>query len=669
MGRWALARGLHPWAAALAGFVAPLTGAVFPHLYAGHLSNLCTMAWAPWIFLGLEAWTRHGGHRWLLLASAAACFQILAGQLQYCFFTAVAAGLQATIVSVTDPAARRRALPAVALCYLGATALGAAQLLPAATMAAEGIRQQKLDYTFASRFSFPPENFLTTIAPAFFGGLRHAIYWGRFYFWEMSLFIGASGLVLIAVALFDRNRLRELSCDLVLIGLLLVLALGAYTPLFNPLYDFAPGFGHFRGWSKFIFPATLFLVLIIAAGADTLLRGSRPAPQVALGGVLLGFAAIGVGAFLTGWPQDIKVLFPTVMGQNYLPVTVFRQPEFVRHAGTLAGLSLGLTGVILLASGTILFLLKRWPFLRWGVPGFLLIEMLGFAAAQTATSHLSDAMPDSLRQFVAEHPGDYRVLNVLRPNNGFLLGASDLAGHNPAILRRYAEFINFSQGDDPDQATQDLSISKIHPRYSMLRLRYIFEPSPDGYRVIESPYPPLPRLLLVSDWRALDGRDAIFSALNDPLFDPSKTVLMESEPEPRPEFGARGSVALTSVLPDALTIEVDTNKPTLLLITDLYERGWRAEPLSGSVQQSYRVMPADYILRVVPLMAGHHRLRVVYAPPEFLVGISISAVAWTLWVVMFCFAPSSIGKTDAASHLLRQPSRRKRPMLATKGTT
>jgi len=256
-------------------------------------------------------------------------------------------------------------------------------------------------------------------------------------------------------------------------------------------------------------------------------------------------------------------------------------------------------------------------------------------------------VPDRLRQFIGEHPGDYRVINSTNPNNGFLLGASDLGGKNPAVLRRYAEFMSFTQGDDPDHATQDLPITKVHPRYSMLRLRYVFAPSADGYRIIESPYPPLPRLLLIPEWRVANGRDAIFSALDDPHFDPTKTVLVESEPEPRPESGATQSVALTSVLLDGtLTIEVDTNKPTLLLITDLYARGWRAEPQPGSIQRSYRVMPADYILRVIPLMAGHHRLRVVYAHTELLVGIGISAVAWIIWALMFYFAPAPVRKRN-----------------------
>ena len=69
----------------------------------------------------------------------------------------------------------------------------------------------------------------------------------------------------------------------------------------------------------------------------------------------------------------------------------------------------------------------------------------------------------------------------------------------------------------------------------MLRFRYAFVPTSEGIRILESPTPPLPRLLLVPDGKVLAGRNAIFSAMHDPLFDPSKIVLLESEPEPHPE--------------------------------------------------------------------------------------------------------------------------------------
>jgi len=258
--------------------------------------------------------------------------------------------------------------------------------------------------------------------------------------------------------------------------------------------------------------------------------------------------------------------------------------------------------------------------------------MIGFVAGQITVSHVSDAMPGALRQFVEAHPGDYRVLNFAYPDNGFLLGAGDLGGNNPSPLRRYAEFINFTQGGDPDHVTQYLPFKSIVPLYAILRLRYVFAPTSEGVRVVESPIPPLPRLLLVSDEKVLAGRNALFSAMHNPSFDPSKTVLLESEPEPHPEPGATGAAKMISDLPDELVIEADTNKPALLLITDLYDRNWHVQALPDSAQQSYHLMPADYILRAVPLAAGHHHLRIVYAPTAFWIGIGISVVAWTLWL-------------------------------------
>jgi len=646
MERWAAARGLDPRAAALAGIVLPLSGAVFPHIYAGHLSNLCTMAWAPWIFLGLEKWTARRDRRGLLVAGAAICLQILAGHIQYFFYTAVAVGLQSLVLCVYEPASRRRSVLAVAVGYLAGIALGAAQLLPGLAAAGEGVRQQKLDYDFAAGFSFPPENFLTVIAPGFFGSLATPVYWGRWSLWEMSLFIGAVGPLLIAIALTASGS-RRVRSDLVVSGLLLVLALGVNTPLFNLLYAFAPGFGHFRSWSKFIFPATLFLVLAMATGADVLLRGDKPHRGIAWAGVLAGLVAGGIGLVLLFDPERIAGCLSLVAasGESFLPPANFTQADFVRNAGTHAGLSLGLAGLILLAAGASLHFQARHPALKWALPALLVVEMIGFAAGQITVSHLSDAMPDPLRQFVAAHPGDYRVLDFPYSNNGFLLGAGDMGGNDPSVLRRYAEFINFTAGADPDRASQFLPFKNISPLFALLRFRYAFIPTPGGFQTLESATPPLPRLLLVSATKVLAGRDAIFSAMHDASFDPAKIVLLESEPEPQPASGATGSARLLAARPDELTIEAETDKPTLLLITDLYDHNWRAEALPDSAQQSYHLMPADYVLRAVPLAKGHHHLRIVYAPASFPIGVAISAVAWTLWLGLLVWD----GRTRVAS--------------------
>ncbi len=641
MERWASSRGLHAGAAALAGIVVPLSGAVFPHVYAGHLSNLCTMAWAPWIFLGLESWIKQGHRRGLFLASAAICLQILAGHIQYFFYTAVAVGIQALVLTLAEPSLRRRALPAAAGCYLASMALGTAQLLPGLATASEGIRQQKLDHDFAAMFSFPPENFLTVIAPGFFGSLSTPVYWGRGYLlWEVSFFVGAVGPLLIAIALCFKGPVRRGAfLDLVIAGGLVVLALGVHTPLFDLLYRFAPGFGHFRGWAKFLFPATLFLVLVMATGADALLRGKAIPRFIAWAGLLAGLIAGGAGLLIYFNPDCLTEYLNVVAAshESYVPPANFTQPDFIHEAGMHAGLSLGLVALVLIAAGAILLFVDRRPFLRWALPGLLVVEMFGFAAGQVTVSHFSDAMPDVLRQFVAAHPGDYRVLNFVYSNNGFLLGAGDLGGDNPSPLRRYAEFITFTQGGDPDHATQYLPFQTMSPLYALLRFRYAFVPATDGGdggRVVESPVSPLPHLSLVTDWKVLPGRDALFSTMKDSSFSPGSTALLESEPEPHPDPSATGTATLISDRPNELIIEADTTGPALLLITDLYDHNWRAESLPGSVQPSYQVMPADYILRAVPLTAGHHHLKIVYAPTALPIGLALSLAAWTLWLVL-----------------------------------
>ena len=49
--------------------------------------------------------------------------------------------------------------------------------------------------------------------------------------------------------------------------------------------------------------------------------------------------------------------------------------------------------------------------------------------------------------------------------------------------------------------------------------------------------------------------------------------------------------------------------------------------LPESSQRRYEVMPANYVLRAIPLSAGHHRIRLEYLPAGFVVGKWISLVS------------------------------------------
>ena len=179
-----------------------------------------------------------------------------------------------------------------------------------------------------------------------------------------------------------------------------------------------------------------------------------------------------------------------------------------------------------------------------------------------------------------------------------------------------------------------------------------------GMPVFPSELGDLPHILLVDGWRRIDHRNDILAALNAPSFDGSKTVILESDPEPVPVSGLEppGNARLLGTTTDSLTISADASRPELLLVTDSYSRYWRAVALKGSSQSKYQVMPADYAIMAVPLGPGHHLLRLEYAPSGWLIGRWISLASALLYIAAiiwwFLDGRLSLGEDESERELV-----------------
>jgi hypothetical protein len=195
------------------------------------------------------------------------------------------------------------------------------------------------------------------------------------------------------------------------------------------------------------------------------------------------------------------------------------------------------------------------------------------------------------------------------------------------MLKRYAEFMAFTQGQSPEGATQYLEVSGFHPLHAMLRWRYAFVPGTNGDRILTAKSV-MPHLQLVYEYRVLSGRDEILQAMASPLFDPQQQAILETEPSPAPTpFVDIGTATIVESSAGQLTVEANLPHPAILLITDAYSNGWRARPLEGSAQRAYTVVPANYVLQAIPLSQGHHRIQIEYRPVGFRVGAWISLAA------------------------------------------
>ena len=182
-------------------------------------------------------------------------------------------------------------------------------------------------------------------------------------------------------------------------------------------------------------------------------------------------------------------------------------------------------------------------------------------------ARLTDLPPDA----------DVRVLHrgMAFSNLGMTLGYRDLWGYDPLVLRRYAQFIAASQGEDPDAADQFVSFVRMPPVFGMLRLRYFFEKAPNGPPVVQFD-DPLPRLSLVRQRGGGAGsRRAAANASRERLRSAQRLLLERDSPIALGGMPSRVLIEQQDASTDHLNFVVDIDRNALLLITDNYSTGWR----------------------------------------------------------------------------------------------
>jgi uncharacterized membrane protein YfhO len=80
-----------------------------------------------------------------------------------------------------------------------------------------------------------------------------------------------------------------------------------------------------------------------------------------------------------------------------------------------------------------------------------------------------------------------------------------------------------------------------------------------------------------------------------------------------------------------MSIATQTTAPGLLVVSEIYESGWRAY-VDGEVVE---ILPTDHALRGIPLPSGEHTVEMQYDPLSLRLGLWISGIATVVMVVIF----------------------------------
>ena len=616
--------------------VISMFGPVFLHVMSGHLPMVACMAWTPLLFLAYDKLCGGGGFGWFLLGTLSAGMQVVSGWPQGLLMVAVVFALY---WAVTIPSVQRRlrVTAIMASMALAAGLMGAAQLWAGSETSAESVRGPGLPYGFAAGFSLPRENLLTFLMPGIFGNDHDVEYFAWNHFWESCAFIGIATLVLAGcgavTAPWKRKRVL-----LPLLAVLLVLALGSYTPLYRVLYDWIPGFDRLRAMGRFIMYFSMFAALLAGEGIQALRAGSRRYMPiagiglVALAGVLafaiaVAWAPVATGVTLPGWLAwlgDVRTAFIDAWPSRF-PETAHQIMYSIYSMAIAAATCIALAALCLLA--------RRRDWAVMGLVVFGVLEIALFARIHRGTTHIRQMPGADVARIYAQDPGDYRVLKRTRWNGPLAVGGYNVWGSDALFPDRYAQFIGHTL--NIKHRIYDFVIPglRYQPAFRMLRCKYAMFPEEKNRppRVFENA---LPRFLVVHAYEMAADREAVLEAMDDPAFNPEEIVVLEQQPVPSPAPAAGGdSIRVHAGDTDHTNLEVTLESPGILVVTDTYAKSWRVRALDAEPPQlKYDLLPANYTLRAVPLAAGHHRIVMEYAPPGYVYGRWISLAACVCFV-------------------------------------
>ena len=629
--RWLMYRGFDPLTAALAGAVFMLSGPVVGRVFPGHLTWIAVVAWTPLVFLALDRLLDTGRVRHAFVGTAAVALMILAGYPQPVYITLLAAGVYLVLNLVASPH-RLAATGGFAVIVALGGAIAAVQAWTGVETGLSSSRAGGTTFAYATNYAFPVQNLLLLVCPLALGGPSTASYGGAGFLWECWPYIGVVPLLTAMLGgLTGASARRRWSVTMIL--LFTVLALGSQTPLYGLAYDVVPGFSSFRAPGRFLLIPVLFATPLVAAGISCLL--SRSPPRFPVGAVVTLALASSVAL----------IAIALVSGED--SASRFRATPLFSSA------------VVLTLAAAALALFGRWKLAPYVLLVLSAVELTYVASRAIATGPTTDPSAPSHLAALRALPDRARaqIQDISLANLPLRTGHHGLSGYDPLQQKRLTEFLAASQGRDPRTVDEIFGALRPHPSWRLLRAAVVIQPDRLPLLLPGA----LPHALLVDRAELAPNTALRLARLMSPDFDPTKTVLLE-EPPPWPRRPADPSQAetdptqpasaiVTSDTGDTLTIDVSTPRLTMLVITDAYAPGWTAT--RSDTGETLPVIPADHVLRAVPLTPGTYTVTLEYRPAGWVYGrwVSLGSLAlFALWGLSLTRRSSSDKSPPARPH-------------------
>ena len=591
------------------------------------------IVWLPLGLFAIDALSRRPTGRRAALTAVVLSLPFLAGHPEVAFFAWTAMTLFAghrLLFTNRDRTSRLRFGAAFAVATVLAGGLMAVQILPSI----EWVRSlDRFQHSLPHPTNLPIEDALSVVSrdaqadPNSLG----------LYSTGVTSYVGMLILAAVPLAALHRNRR-----DVAFFG---VLAVGAFSVVYGvgPLFLLSQHLPQLNSVANAMAIGVLDLsVVVLAAFGITVIEGigvrervtDRTVRRFLLGsGIAIG-AVVGTAAMYAAQNSDHGAAW-------------FR---------TLAA------SAVLLAAGILVLVWSTLRRLRQPLFALLLLGIVIVDSATYAYGHVPYVQPEQifpavpiLQELRARDPGIYRVAaldGAYPPNLEMVYGFESASGYdfptadNARLLDPIGlAYISYYLTSDKLIASRDRRLDLMNVKYLFVAAhsdadrRLTARPDQftpvlegDGIRVFQN-RTALPRAFLIDAQNVITAHDntTAFAALADRNFDPSHDAIVDEVATANPQPSVPpGSVESIRDDDDVMTVQTQTSRPTILVLSESLYPGWRVT-IDDHPATLLRV---DATFQGARIPVGQHTIRFRFEADNVRLGAAISTVAGTVVLLL-----------------------------------
>jgi len=585
--------------------------------------------------------------KWGVLFSIFICIQIFAGYLPVLPPTFMCLGiwyLFRTQNFIKDIS--------IGLYFILGIAMSAVFALPVAELV---INSQRGVETLGSQNPFThPGNFLTLLAPDFFGNDATGNFWGTGDHMDATLYTGITTILFAVIGIKEFFKRREVMFAL------LVLVLAIFFSIENPVSTFFYEKGIWGGTSitmnRINFVINFALALLGAFGLSALKNSDYKFSLRPAFWILASVAGVIAGVFLSRFHLN-EWLFLAKDGL----LGDFNN-MFAHISISLNNLILPTAISICLLGFFVVIRILR-PLRKFAQIVFALIligELFRFGWKFNTFSEPEFAYPATdLTRYLQSYPNDRFVAesDILPANMWVPFKISSIAGYDGLYPLRMAKLLAVANSDDPKAAPQprwgtvnkfnsgvlDASNTRfilatklkegvLSPEGTvnyLLQTPNLKEVYSDNFVAVLENQSRLPRAY-VTNRASIASESAILNALVDKTYPLETTALTEDFEFNNPVATISANLDYQQITNSHVQVKTRTDQDSYLVVLDGYYPGWKAF-IDGAETKIYRT---NYDFRGILLPAGDHTVDFLYQPSSILYGSVISGISALLAVVL-----------------------------------